>query len=523
MSEKHLTELLWKPLATKQGVKDLGLGKALAAQAALDPAKEPAKALAGLKEIAEMVVKLKKTYLTKTEVVAHLDEMLKEVKKTTPALEAMAKSAAAAVPAAVAAAPAKPPAPVKPLAAAPAAAKPPTAAPAPAKATAAAPAAAKPAPAKPAPAAKSTVEDEDEDEEKEAAAFKKDLKQKMVSALAQVKARAPGEPDQEKDPKPQLQFMAYLAGKTCAVVVGRRVGSATKKLLPEIAGGAGGGQFAQGECIFEKNAHTFVLAKVPGGLAKKLAAALQTETGQKYKVRVRSIDGSVTLDSDTDVDPDATSVGGNPAAEWKAKLAEWMPAIKQALAAKGPNAAAMAKLLNEASTLSKSGDMVQALAKLTECHGLATGAAAPAPAPAGESPADDGLNDLFKECRDTYAQTRKALRAELKLQGEKIIGTFTLDAGYDPGEVAAAAEKVNAAHNGLNASLIETLDTALKSSDPAERRTLRAQAAELVDDYLAFLDSNPLLLALDESFTDGAPRQAAVDTLTVLASKLSTH
>jgi len=87
----------------------------------------------------------------------------------------------------------------------------------------------------------------------------------------------------------------------------------------------------------------------------------------------------------------------------------------------------------------------------------------------------------------------------------------------------AAAEKVNAAHNGLNASLIETLDTALKSSDPAERRTLRAQAAELVDDYLAFLDSNPLLLALDESFTDGAPRQAAVDTLTVLASKLSTH
>jgi hypothetical protein len=59
-----------------------------------------------------------------------------------------------------------------------------------------------------------------------------------------------------------------------------------------------------GECIFEKGVHTFVLATVPGGLAKKLMVALQTETGQKYKVRVRAIDGSVDLDSETDVDPD---------------------------------------------------------------------------------------------------------------------------------------------------------------------------------------------------------------------------
>jgi hypothetical protein len=246
MSEKHLTELLWKPLVTKQGIKDLGLGKALAAQAKLDPTKEPAQALAGLKEIAELAAKVKKAYPTKADVVAHLDEMLKEVKKATPSLEAIVKSAEAAPPAAAAVAAAKP--------------------------APAAPAPAKPAPAKPAPAAKSADEDVNEAEEKEAAALKKDLKQQMVTALAQVKARAPGEPEQAKEPKPQLKFMAYMAGKSCAVVVGLRVGNATKKLLPELAGGVSGGQFAQGDCIFEKNAHTFVLAKVPGGLAKKLAA-----------------------------------------------------------------------------------------------------------------------------------------------------------------------------------------------------------------------------------------------------------
>jgi len=142
---------------------------------------------------------------------------------------------------------------------------------------------------------------EDEEEEKEAAEFQKDLKGKMVTALAQVRARAPREGEELK---PQLRFMAYLAGKSSAVIVAKKVGSGSKKLLAEIAGAAGG-KVVLGDCIFEKGVHTFVLAKVPGGLAKKLTVALLAETGAKYRVRVRAIDGSVDLDSETDVDPDA--------------------------------------------------------------------------------------------------------------------------------------------------------------------------------------------------------------------------
>jgi anti-sigma28 factor (negative regulator of flagellin synthesis) len=97
--------------------------------------------------------------------------------------------------------------------------------------------------------------------------------------------------------------MAYLAGKSNAVLVAKKVGGGSKKLLAEIAGAAGG-KIVMGECIFEKGVHTFVLAKVPGGLAKKLTVALLAETGTKYRVRVRAIDGSVDLDSETDVDPD---------------------------------------------------------------------------------------------------------------------------------------------------------------------------------------------------------------------------
>jgi hypothetical protein len=147
------------------------------------------------------------------------------------------------------------------------------------------------------------AEGEDEEEEKEAAEFKKDLKGKMVAALAQVRSRAPREGE---EPKPQLRFMAYLAGKSSAVLVAKKVGGGSKKLLAEIAGAAGG-KVVMGECIFEKGVHTFVLAKVPGGLAKKLTVALLAETGTKYRVRVRAIDGSVDLDSETDVDPDEAS------------------------------------------------------------------------------------------------------------------------------------------------------------------------------------------------------------------------
>jgi hypothetical protein len=49
------------------------------------------------------------------------------------------------------------------------------------------------------------AEAEDEEEEKEAAEFQKDLKGKMVTALAQVRARAPREGEELK---PQLRFMA---------------------------------------------------------------------------------------------------------------------------------------------------------------------------------------------------------------------------------------------------------------------------------------------------------------------------
>jgi hypothetical protein len=138
--------------------------------------------------------------------------------------------------------------------------------------------------------------EEDEEEAKEAAEFRKNLKARMTGALAQVRTLAPRAGEA---PKPQLRFIAYLAGKTTAVLVAKKVGPAMKKTLVEIAG-ATSGKLVDGDCIFEKNVHTFVLETVPGGLAKKLAEALRAETGTAYKVRVRTPDDSVSEEGESD-------------------------------------------------------------------------------------------------------------------------------------------------------------------------------------------------------------------------------
>jgi hypothetical protein len=86
--------------------------------------------------------------------------------------------------------------------------------------------------------------------------------------------------------------------------------------------------------------------------------------------------------------PQPKDANGDPAADLKAKLAEWSPAIKTAMAAKGPKAAEMAKLLAQASALAKPGGIItEALAKLTECYELATADAAP----------EEDLSAVFKQ------------------------------------------------------------------------------------------------------------------------------
>src|SRR5687767_14658811 len=91
MSEKHLTELAWKTLATKHKLKDPKLGKALADLAKGDAANPDAqlKAMAAVDKEVEV---LKKEQKANKEVTAYLEEILKETEKSRKAAELTKKA-----------------------------------------------------------------------------------------------------------------------------------------------------------------------------------------------------------------------------------------------------------------------------------------------------------------------------------------------------------------------------------------------------------------------------------------------
>jgi hypothetical protein len=416
MSDKHLAEAPWKALVTKQGLKDIGLQKALAAYAKVDAAKDPARALALLDEIGELSFKLKKTVGAKPDAVDHLDEMIKESKRVRVGVELKLKSAEKAAKTA---------------------------------------------------ADQAAADKGDHGDDEELAAFKKDLKKETVSALAKVRQRAPGPLAPGEEPKPQLKFMACLGGNHgAAVIIARRVGSSTKPLLLEIIG-ASTGKFFLGECLFEHNAFTFVLEVVPGGLAKKLAAALLAQAGTKYKVRVRSIDGATTLDSDTDSDEGA-----------------------QAPSDAGTSAGA--------------------------ATAAATAEASPTP---GNEPAKAPSLVALQQTRLAWDKTRKTIQSELSKLEDSIRSACAADeeVGVESLDVGA----LNRILERLDTRLIDKLDDALNAQDPAERARINQEAKGLVDEYLAFVNEDALMADIDDSgFVPVAVRKTATATLTLLASKL---
>lgn len=87
------------------------------------------------------------------------------------------------------------------------------------------------------------------------------------------------------------QAMVVLAGKDTALMLSRKAIAATKrKMLVEYLKASGSIKTVMAQCIFEKEAHTFVIQEAAAGMAKRLKGALLAQTGMKLKVRVRGLD-----------------------------------------------------------------------------------------------------------------------------------------------------------------------------------------------------------------------------------------
>jgi hypothetical protein len=366
---------------------------------------------------------------------------------------------------------------------------------------------------------------EDPAEAEDAAAFKQDLKKQMMSALAQVKARAPEELEQQQDPKPQLQFMAYLAGTGCAVVVARRVGSSTKPLLEEIGGGASGGKFVQGECVFEKNSHTFVLQEVPSGLARKLAAALHTETGQKYKVRVRNTDGSLTLDADTDLDADKTQAPPHDApvagAEEMAKFTERFKALQpdmlKAIATKTSHGDTIKQRASEAGALANKGNLPQAHQVLDSLETLLKNPpAAPPGKDPGAAPRELKLSAYMGATRDWKEAKKAAANGVFALKN-------AIFAACDPEmkePVKARIDSLNSVFGPMDDAIIAMIQAAGSEADAERQAERNREVVKFANTVLDALRKHPLAPVADVNpfgtFTICSPVETVLNKFTTV-------
>ena len=458
MSDKHLTELPWKTLAIKKQVKDGELTKALVALSKVSE-NDAAERLKSLDKILTSAETVKRNNKDEKEVVAYLDEVVKEARK--------AKTLAAA-------------------------------------------AAAKTNPQAPTDAEADTpAEESDEDAiDAEAEEYKKNYKSKLTGALAQVRSRAPQPGD---DAKPQLKFVAMVSGKGSSVLVASNVGGSARKVLKSLAGG-GSGAFVAGQCIFEKNAHTFIVQTVPGGLASKLSKALHAQTGMAYKVRVRTPDGSVVLDDETDVDPDAATASGATTTQteedgpWEGEayedyldrrryegmhesLSEHLAvALQERLGDTGKMRAviAFAEEKSAEGNFKSAVKALEALEKLVE-------AAAESSHTAGEASGDGFSKVAFEKIHLDWDSNKKAVETQLEALRQAIIADFE-----DPESLAATSnlQKVLAR---FNEGLGDTIDALRDSAEVTQRSQLATKAVGIADHYLDYLGGDPLVAHIEQN------------------------
>ena len=212
-----------------------------------------------------------------------------------------------------------------------------------------------------------------------------------------------------------MHAMIAMAGKDTMVMVSRKaIGAPRRKVMTTALGATGGVKFIAGECIWEANAHTFVLQHEAAGLAKKVRAALLEQTSQRFKVRVRGEDPN---DIDDDGEPaeheasetegqQATTTGstesgippapplpgqGTPGTApttapdadtlaFNTRLAALMPRVKEAITAAGPNANDVRLKVSEAGVFARKKEFDAANALLDDAEKLLGGGNIP-PAP----------------------------------------------------------------------------------------------------------------------------------------------
>jgi hypothetical protein len=195
--------------------------------------------------------------------------------------------------------------------------------------------------------------------------------------------------------------------------------------------------------------------------------------------------------------------------------------LKTALA--GPNAVRLQALLVSVNGLIRNGDFSKAAKLLDELEPLVTaGPGVPGAAASSEQPAasaQPGSIVALQKARLAYDAARKKAHGEVVKLQQAMLAEFQGDPELP--EAQKAALKLEAALAGFDDQLLDKLDEAINANTPELREERQLDAADIVDNYFAYLQGHPFLNQVDENpFVKVSVGSTLAATLNLLGDKL---
>ncbi|KQP35420.1 hypothetical protein [Pseudorhodoferax sp. Leaf274] len=260
--------------------------------------------------------------------------------------------------------------------------------------------------------------------------------------------------------------------------------------------------------------------KAQAGDVSKIRAVAEFVRGKaqlnEYKAALAGMDSLEKL-----LPGAAPQPAGDEAGAFNARLAALLPRVKTALAAGGPDDIKLK--VSEAGVFARKKDFAQARALLDEAERLMAasgGGGEPAAAPvAPEGQSAKAVSQVaFTQSRLAWDQVRKFVQGELRKLESAILAESTEEEDYDA--IQAGSKQLYEVLDVLDERLIDKLDEAL-NAEGDQRRALHGEAREIIDEYLDYVNSEPLMQDIDDSgFVDLQIRSTLTTRLQKMAADL---
>lgn len=334
-----------------------------------------------------------------------------------------------------------------------------------------------------------------------------------------------------------IPFMLAVAPKRCLLSMGPSVAASERNQLAKLVPDDGMKCHA-GICTFDRKTQVFVFtgATLPtgAGLGARLQKSLVGQIGKKLRVRLMRPDGQsedgeplAAVDGFDDVDaallrddedapvapPQRTDAALAPAV---ARLAALQAQVRASGVLATPSGAQVQARLDAAERALREGKLDVALKLLGELDAVAKllkGKQAAAPR---------GAKVLFAQSRLRWDGARKQVQVELRKLEEQILAAARGQSDFD--DIATCARGVYRILDRLDESLIDRLDEAYAAADAAAEARAHEAARKVVVDYRNFVDTDPLMLAIDDNpFGKVDVRASVVAALTELQARLAAN